>query len=117
MSEERNEEIEELWQVEHSAHPNMAKETFVRNNLFSQGIRPSDLGAWILTQEDLHDQIWEGGCDGYFRMIETPAEDGKTMYRADPDGPRVIVRIYMETLHSGESNLLKRERPWHSWED
>jgi hypothetical protein len=101
----------------------MAKATFVRNCLFNGKVSLADLGFWVLDQEDLEDQVWEGGSDGYSAMIEVPApdeaeSDGKTWYRADPDGLRVIVRIQMETLHGGESKLLRRERrPWEDYCD
>ncbi len=116
----RTDQVESLWEEDHAKHPAMAKDTFVRNCLFSGKVAPSDLGAWILDQDDLADRIWTGGSDGYFASLEVDPPEGKgssegrRWYQSDPNGPRVIVRIQMETLHSGESKLLAKERP--PWE-
>lgn len=116
----RHQAIEDDWQLEHERHPGTAKATYVRNCLFNGKFSFSDLGWWVLSQDDLADQIWEGGSNGYQRMVKTHTdEDGRDWFSADPNGPRVIVRVQMETLREGgESKLLKREKPsWGDWDD
>lgn len=116
-------DIQAAWETEHAMYPKTEKETFVRNAMFSQRFRLGDLGAWAITQPDLHGVVMDSGftSTSHFKPTgEADEETGTPWMTTDLSKPHVQCRISLEVVAENGQSKLYPPHPWerkYSWED
>lgn len=107
--------LAEKWVDESSRHPEMEKDTFVRNQLFGSNAF-ADLIVFLKDDPDLHDRVFENTTICSPAIVTTPDPDrsGWNICRTDLSKPHVVLRVQIEVATDGRGKILADPAGLHS---